>query len=34
MGKAEYPVIGTLNAICKSIQLMNTEHEQGFGEFI
>jgi len=23
-------VIGTLNAMCKSIQLMDTEHEQGF----
>lgn len=28
--QADYPVIGTLNAMCKSIQLMDTEHEQGF----
>ncbi|WP_243348590.1 hypothetical protein [Parabacteroides sp. FAFU027] len=28
--QADYPVIGTLNALCKKIQLMDTEHEQGF----
>lgn len=28
--QADYPVIGTLNALCKSIQLVDTEHEQGF----
>ncbi len=28
--QADYPVIGTLNALCKNIQLLDTGHEQGF----